>query len=282
VYSGELRDQQKVAVKKLTWPVVWTDYVNEIMILGNLGHRNVVKLLGWCCRDQNPISNILSRCFGAGSDELYLVYELVSNKSVFEHLHGEHKLLPWQQRYNIALGIGAAIIYLHTGCEKPILHRDIKPSNVMLDDNFVPKLGDFGLVRQLRTGRSELTGTGMIGTRAYMDPEVQNSNSATTASDMYSFGVLLLELATGTQPTVSQGPGPGALLNGIRRSYHRGEVLTMADRRLEGKFDKIQMQRVLVVGLLCTQQGNHRPDIRKAVNYLSNLDHPVPEVLSVV
>ncbi|RCV28833.1 hypothetical protein SETIT_5G434400v2, partial [Setaria italica] len=160
VYRGELRDPRMppVAVKRLTklMEYTWRDYVTEIMTLGQLSHRNLVNLVGWCD--------------GGGSDKLLLVYELVSNKSLDEHLHGSESLLTWPERYKIVLGIGSAIEYLHTGYQNPILHRDIKPSNVMLDDAFEAKLGDFGLVRQVKPGQGSLNDTVMVGSWDYMDP----------------------------------------------------------------------------------------------------------------
>lgn len=274
VYRGELPDplMPPVAVKRLTRQMearTRKDYVTEIMTLGRLSHRNLVKLVGWC----------------QGGNELLLVYELVTNRSLDEHLHRSERLLAWPERYRIVLGIGSAIEYLHTGDQNPILHRDIKPSNVMLDDDFEAKLGDFGLVRQIHPGHgSSLEGTVMIGTRAYMDPVCMSTNTASTASDIYSFGVLLLEIATGLMPTEVAGPGgllSNTLISTVRESYGRGSVLEMADRRLNGDFDEGEMERVLLVGLLCVQQDRrHRPEIRIAVNMLSNLKLPSPRIRS--
>ncbi|CAN6361769.1 unnamed protein product [Urochloa humidicola] len=277
VYRGELQDPcmpPVVAVKKLTRLMEQTrkDYVTEIKTLGQLSHRNLVKLLGWC----------------SGGGELLLVYELVTNGSLEEHLHGpERPLLGWPERYKIVLGVGAAIDYLHTGYLNRILHRDIKLSNVMLDDAFDAKLGDFGLVRQVDPEQGYLGGTCMIGTRVYMDPICVSSDTVSTASDMYSFGVLLLEIAAGVKPAevqVAAGGGhlSNTLVETVRESYARGAVLEMADKRLEGNFNKSQMERVLAVGRLCVQlERQHRPSIKKAVNLLSDLSLPVPQVGSI-
>ncbi|CAN6352312.1 unnamed protein product [Urochloa humidicola] len=277
VYRGELQDPRMppvVAVKKLTRLMEQTrkDYVTEINTLGQLSHRNLVKLLGWC----------------SGGGELLLVYELVTNGSLEEHLHGpERPLLDWPLRYKIVLGVGAAIDYLHTGSLNRILHRDIKLSNVMLDDAFDAKLGDFGLVRQVDPEQGYLGGTCMIGTRVYMDPICISSDTVSTASDMYSFGVLLLEIAAGVKPAEVQVAGAGGhlsntLVEAVRESYARGAVLEMADKRLEGNFNKSQMERVLAVGRLCVQlERQHRPSIKRAVNLLSDLSLPVPQVVSI-
>jgi interleukin-1 receptor-associated kinase 1 len=273
VYRGELQDTRMVAVKKLTTTLldqtrIRGDFVTEIKTLGQLSHRNLVKLLGWC-----------------SGRELLLVYELVTNGSLEEHLHMPDLLLAWPERYKIVLGVGAAIDYLHNGCRNSILHRDIKPSNVMLDDAFDAKLGDFGLVRQLVDtghGQSSLGGTLMIGTREYMDPVCIRTDTVSTASDMYSFGVLLLEIAAGVKPAVQRAPPGGqhlstnTLVEAVREAYARGAVLDMADKRLSGNFDSSQMERVLAVGLLCVElERRHRPNIKRAVNLLSDLSLPV-------
>jgi interleukin-1 receptor-associated kinase 1 len=209
---------------------------------------------------------------------------LVTNKSLDEHLHGSERLLTWPERYRIVLGTGSAIEYLHTGYQNPILHRDIKPSNVMLDDDFVAKLGDFGLVRQVEPGQGSLVGTVMIGTKVYMDPINISTGRASLASDVYSFGVLLLEVAMGEMPVEVQVTGglfSNTLVSAARESYGRGSVLEMADARLNGDFDEGEMERVLLVGLLCVQQDRRdRPEIRIAVNMLSDLSHQVPQVRS--
>jgi interleukin-1 receptor-associated kinase 1 len=240
VYRGDLPGQLTVAVKRLTLQSERTrkDYVTEIMTLGQLYHRNLVKLVGWC----------------DGGEHLLLVYELMARRSVDRYLHKPERLLTWPERYNIVLGVGYAIEYLHTCCHNPILHRDVKPSNVMLNEDFEAKLGDFGLVRQVPK-QGYLRGTAMVGSTDYIDPVCISNSTATTASDMYSFGVLLLEVATGKDPAVMREEvgRPSALIDAVRDSYARGTVLQEADRRLNGNFDHWQMERVLVVGLLCVQ-----------------------------
>jgi interleukin-1 receptor-associated kinase 1 len=214
VYGGDLPGQPAVpvAVKKLILRSERTrkDYASEVMILGQLYHRNLVRLVGWCDG-------------GYPSDRLLLVYELMARRSVDRYLHGPERLLTWRERYKIVLDVGSAIEYLHTGCPNAILHRDIKPSNVMLDDDFVAKLGDFGLVRQVEPGQSSLGGTAMIGDTAYLDPVCVIKDTASIESDVYSFGVLLLEIATGRRPVAVQGLLSNTLVNAVRESKAKAQ-----------------------------------------------------------
>ncbi|CAL4952947.1 unnamed protein product [Urochloa decumbens] len=267
VYEGDLRHPSlpnpKVAVKKLK-PLAEQsrkNYISEIMILGLLNHRNLVRLVGWC---------------DGGVEKQLLVYELVQNKSIDEYLHGPARLLMWSERYRIALGVARAIEYLQAGCHNLIvLHRDIKPSNVLLDEQFEAKLGDFGLVRWVDPGQSSLGGTQMIGTMVYMDPTCIATRTVSTASDVYSFGVLLLEMATGKKLDVVQDARD--LVRTVHECYDRGKVLEAVDNRLNG-FHEGQAKRMLVVGLLCVQsERRDRPEITNVIKLLSDLSHPLPD-----
>ncbi|KAF8648627.1 hypothetical protein HU200_064672 [Digitaria exilis] len=270
VYQGELRDDpcmRLVAVKKLKQHAEQfrKDYVSEIEILGQLNHRNLVKLVGWC---------------DGGADKQLLVYELVNNGSVDEHLHGPGRPpLGWPERYKIALGVGRAIEYLHTGCHNnlAVLHRDIKPSNVLLDEGFEAQLGDFGLVRRVNPGQSSLGGTRMIGTLAYIDPMCATTSTVSTASDMYSFGVMLLEIATGKK--LVETSDARDLIEDVQKCYHNDTVLDMPDKRLslDDLDERRQVERILAVGLLCAQhERQFRPEITIVVKLLSDLSHPLP------
>uniref|UniRef100_A0ACD5ZBF0 Uncharacterized protein n=1 Tax=Avena sativa TaxID=4498 RepID=A0ACD5ZBF0_AVESA len=284
VYRGTLRAhpaeparEREVAVKKLTGTpqASWKDYETEIKILGQLSHRNLVKLSGWCNQ----------------GGRLLLVYELMPNGSVHDHLHGKgKKAMPWLLRYNILLGIASAIDYLHIrhDTKRYVLHRDIKPSNVMLDENFEAKLGDFGLVRQLSrqpaAGTSSgIIGTTVIGTLDYIDPAYIDTGMLSPASDVYSFGVVLLEMATGRKPAVSRGieGHRNTLVDAVRSHYDKDALLEMADERLRGQFEQWQMERAMLTGLLCVQMDQHeRPSIKDVIDLLSRREqYPLPQIL---
>lgn len=180
-------------------------------------------------------------------------------------------------RHEIVLGLGSALLYLHQDWEQCVLHRDIKPSNVMLDASFNAKLGDFGLARLVDHGQGSLT-TALAGTMGYMDPECMSTARTNTESDIYSFGVVLLEIACGRRPIVvaDQEEDTIHLTQFVWDSYGRGRILDAADARLEGEFDVREMECVMVVGLWCSQLDcSLRPSIRQAVNVL-RFEAPLP------
>ncbi|KAL8197947.1 hypothetical protein R6Q57_030053 [Mikania cordata] len=164
------------------------EYASEVTIISRLRHRNLVQLIGWCHE----------------SSELLLVYEFMENGSLDFHLFKEKSLLTWDTRYKIAQGLGSALLYLHNEWEKCVLHRDIKSSNVMLDSNFNPKLGDFGLAKLVEHEKGSKT-TMLGGTMGYMAPECVVTGKASKESDVYSFGVVALEIASGRKSIVHMG-----------------------------------------------------------------------------
>ncbi|RLN00705.1 L-type lectin-domain containing receptor kinase IX.1-like [Panicum miliaceum] len=192
VYKGFLKDVNlHVAIKRVSKGSKQgrKEYASEVRIISRLRHRNLVQLIGWC----------------HGGSELLLVYEMMPNGSLDTHLYSasDGELLPWPLRHEIVLGLGSALLYLHQDWEQCVLHRDIKPSNVMLDASFHAKLGDFGLARLVDHGRGSHT-TVLAGTMGYMDPECIITGRASAESDIYSFGVVLLEIACGRRPMVAR------------------------------------------------------------------------------
>ncbi|CAL4897926.1 unnamed protein product [Urochloa decumbens] len=260
VYRGFLKGMGlEVAVKRVSKGSKQgkKEYASEVRIISRIRHRNLVQLIGWC----------------HDGGDLLLVYELMPNGSLDTHLYGD-VALPWLRRHEIVLGIGYALQYLHQDWEQCVLHRDIKPSNVMLDASFRAKLGDFGLARLVDHGRRSHT-TVIAGTMGYMDPECMFACKADTESDMYSFGVVLLEIACGRRPPVARhGDEDGEddfihIVQWVWEFYGRGDVVDAADARLNGEFDASEMETVMVVGLWCAHPDRRlRPSIRQAVNVL--------------
>ncbi|CAN6286372.1 unnamed protein product [Urochloa humidicola] len=269
VYRGFLQDQGlHVAIKRVskTSKQGRREYVTEVTIIGRLRHRNLVQLVGWC----------------HDGDELLLVYELMTNGSLDTHLYSTRNVLTWPIRYNIILGMGSALLYLHQEWEQCVVHRDLKPSNVMLDASFTAKLGDFGLARLVDHARAART-TMVAGTRGYIDPECAVTCRATARSDVYSFGVVLLEIACGRKPVVPEEDESRVLLvRWVWELYGRGELLAAADARLlvdgGGELDEAELERALVVGLWCVHPDSAaRPSIRQAMAVLQ-FEAPLPEL----
>ncbi|KAF7056889.1 hypothetical protein CFC21_064259 [Triticum aestivum] len=260
VYRGHLKEMKlDVAIKRVSKGSKQgrKEYASEVRIISRLRHRNLVQLIGWC----------------HGGGELLLVYELMPNGSLDTHLYGRNNaaVLPWPVRHEIVLGLGSALLYLHQEWEQCVLHRDIKPSNVMLDASFAAKLGDFGLARLVDHGRGSHT-TVLAGTMGYMDPECMITGKTNAESDVYSLGVVLLEIACGRRPLViiaEHEDDTMHLTQWVWDWYGRGRIVDAADERLQGEFDGKEMECVMVVGLWCAHPDRSlRPTIRQAVNAL--------------
>ncbi|CAM0914141.1 unnamed protein product [Alopecurus aequalis] len=263
VYRGSLR-KKEVAVKKIVKDSqgYFKDFLAELGTISETGHMNVVSLEGWCC----SLSNFIFWCLDRQNVQLFIVYELVPNGNLHEHLYEKKEALSWEKRYNIVKGLCAALHYLHHQCAKCILHRDIKPGNILLDDDFNAKLGDFGLSRS--AGHIDATSVGAeiaAGTRLYMDLLGQKDPKANfrRSSDVYSFGIVLLEIAHGKNDS------------GHVREVHTDQpdtfVQDIADEKLAGKFDKAQMKRVIVLGLRCCDPvASKRPSMVGAMQFLEN------------
>nr|POE96708.1 l-type lectin-domain containing receptor kinase ix.1 [Quercus suber] len=265
VYKGFLRALDSiVAIKRVLEGSKQGigEYVSEVKIIGQLRHKNLVQLIGWCHEKSKG--------------QLLLVYDFMPNGSLDSHLFREETLLVWEARYKIVQDLATALLYLHEEWESCVLHRDIKSSNIMLDSNFNARLGDFGLARIVDHARGSLT-TNLAGTQGYIDPRCVITRKASKESDIYSFGIVALELACGRKPVIHEAPEDQVvMLEWVRELHGRGEVLNAADQRLGGNFDEQQMKCLLNVGLWCAHfEYDRRPSIREAIQVL-NFEAPLP------
>ncbi|KAI4969680.1 hypothetical protein ZWY2020_000594 [Hordeum vulgare] len=265
--AGGDQDRRAVAVKVLSADSSAQgrkEFEAEVRIISRLKHRNLVQLLGWCDSRKG----------------LLLVYELVKEGSLDRHLYSNDGMcLTWPQRYNIILGLGSALRYLHGEWEQCIVHGDIKPSNIMLDSSLSTKLGDFGLARLIDHGAGSMhTTKAVLGTVGYIDPEFVNTRRPSTESDVYSFGVVLLEIASGRRPVIETTERSFTLLSWVWGLYGREAILDAADERLRGdEADERWMERVLVVGLWCAQPDqSERPSVAQAMHVLQSDEARLP------
>ncbi|XP_004308293.1 PREDICTED: L-type lectin-domain containing receptor kinase IX.1-like [Fragaria vesca subsp. vesca] len=264
VYKGIIQDLCcAVAVKRIFADSDWYEkiFTNEVQIISRVIHRNVVQFIGWCY-DQS---------------ECLLVYAYMPNGSLDTHLFGSRKpTLPWHIRYKIALGLATALHYLHEEAEQCILHRDVKSANVLLDNDFNTKLGDFGIAKfvdsQLNTPIK-----GVAGTLGYMAPEYANHGRVSKESDIFSFGVVALEIACGRR-TYRNGKYHLPLFGWVWQSYGEGKLLDVADEKLEMDYDRKEMECLLIVGLWCTNPNDkERPKAGQVMKILQ-LEAPLPEL----
>ncbi|XP_004509713.1 L-type lectin-domain containing receptor kinase IX.1-like [Cicer arietinum] len=257
VYKGYFADLDlPVAVKKISRGSRQgkKEYVTEVKVISQLRHRNLVKLLGWC-HDKG---------------EFLLVYEFMPNGSLDSHLFGKRTPLPWNVRHKIALGLTSGLLYLHEEWERCVVHRDIKSSNVMLDSSFNVKLGDFGLAKLMDHELGPQT-TGLAGTLGYLAPEYVSTGRASKESDVYSFGIVALEITTGKKAieVMKDKDDEKGMIDWVWDHYGRGELLVAMDENLKTDFDEKQVECLMIVGLWCAHPDvNHRPSIRQAIQVL--------------
>ncbi|XP_059641369.1 receptor-like serine/threonine-protein kinase ALE2 [Cornus florida] len=260
VYSGILEDGRKVAVKVLKRDDRQgsREFLAEVEMLSRLHHRNLVKLIGICSEDH-------TRC---------LVYELVPNGSVESHLHGADKEaapLDWGARMKIALGAARGLAYLHEDSSPRVIHRDFKSSNILLEEDFTPKVSDFGLARTALDEGNKHISTHVMGTFGYLAPEYAMTGHLLVKSDVYSYGVVLLELLTGRKPVdLSQPPGQENLVAWVRPLLTTKEGLeTIIDPGIKSNNTFDSVVKVAAIASMCVQpEVSHRPFMGEVVQAL--------------
>ncbi|OMP03658.1 hypothetical protein CCACVL1_02322 [Corchorus capsularis] len=258
VYKGVLEDQRVVAVKRLEGVVQGdTQFWAEVSIIGKINHRNLVKLWGFCAENEHKI----------------LVYEYVENGSLDKILFKDSSstwVLGWDQRYNIALGTAKGLLYLHEECLEWVLHCDVKPQNILIDAHFEPKVADFGMSMLFKDGND--TGFSRVrGTRGYLAPEWMMNLKIDAKADVYSYGILVLELLTGKSASagVESENECSDLVELVTKMIREEQVEKIIDPKLQGKYNKEQFKRMVEVALLCVKDDrNARPAMSKVVHLL--------------
>ncbi|XP_021860592.1 wall-associated receptor kinase-like 8 [Spinacia oleracea] len=254
VYKGMLTEGRIVAIKKskimAESPLI--EFINEVVILSQINHRNIVKLLGCCLETEVPL----------------LVNDYIPNGTLFQHIHQPSEEFPitWRMRLQIASDIAGALAYLHSSSSTPILHRDIKSSNILLDDKYRAKLSDFGTSRSIALDQTHVT-TRVMGTFGYLDPEYFQSSQYTEKSDVYSFGVVLIELLTGEKAIRSILEEDRSLTSWFLSHMESSRLFDIVDTQLvqEG-CSKEEFQTVADVAKRClNSEGKYRPTMKEVL-----------------
>ncbi|KAG2708228.1 hypothetical protein I3760_05G182600 [Carya illinoinensis] len=260
VYKGCLNDGTLVAVKRLkdfNAAAGEIQFQTEVEMISLAVHRNLLRLCGFCSTE----------------NERLLVYPYMPNGSVAsrlrDHVRGR-PALDWTMRKRIALGTARGLVYLHEQCDPKIIHRDVKAANILLDEDFEAVVGDFGLAKLLDHRESHVT-TAVRGTVGHIAPEYLSTGQSSEKTDVFGFGILLLELITGQKAldfgrSVNQ---KGVMLDWVKKLHQDGKLNQMVDKDLKGNFDRVELEEIVQVALICTQfNPSCRPKMSEVLKML--------------
>ncbi|KAI8003776.1 Wall-associated receptor kinase-like 2 [Camellia lanceoleosa] len=260
VYKGMLSDGRIIAVKKskVVDEGQVEQFINEVVILSQIVHRNIVKLLGCCLETDVPL----------------LIYEFIPNGTLSQHIHGPNEEFPlsWEMRFRIATEVAGAFSYLHYAASIPIYHRDIKSTNILLDEKYKAKVSDFGISTSIDVDNTHLT-TRVQGTFGYLDPEYFQSSQFTDKSDVYSFGVVIVELLTGQKPISSTRTQESrSLVSYFMQSIEENRLLEILDPQILKEGWREEMLIVAHLARRCLNlNGKKRPTMKEVAVELEGI-----------
>ncbi|XP_022880492.1 putative serine/threonine-protein kinase [Olea europaea var. sylvestris] len=255
VYKGRLKDGQLIAakVRKEASTQGFTEFHSEVYVLSFARHKNIVMLLGYCCKENLNI----------------LVYEYICNKSLEWHLfENTERVLEWHRRHAIAVGTAKGLRFLHEECRgSPIIHRDMRPSNILLTHEYVPMLGDFGLAKW-KTGEEDIQ-TRILGTLGYLAPEYAENGIVSVRTDVYSFGIVLIQLISGRKAVDSAREDQQSLRQWALHLIQTLALHELVDPRLEDSYNTYELYHMARTAYLCVQtEPEMRPSMAEVLRLL--------------